>query len=119
MANIKLMCDDDPKFYYEVNKAIPPQDPQEPENPKPPEIVIPPTFEVTPTTPFFTAEPTSPPIGENPRFSLVDAPWVFGSVRCKAPFEPIFMDDNRFNELVGFLRSKKVNHCRTNVTNCK
>ena len=116
MANIKLMCDDDPNFYYEVNKVIPPQ---EPENPKPPEIVIPPTLEVTPTTPFFTAEPTSPPIGENPRFSLVDAPWEFESVRCKAPFEPIFMDDDSFNELDQFLRSKKVSPYMITVNNCK
>ena len=108
MANMKLMCDNDPNFYAEVEKLTTTK------------VVIPPTVTTIPTTttsliltttPFFTLTPKV----ESPQFSVTGT--VFGEKPCQRPFETLFMDDTGLVEILDFLRSRKVGFifCTTNI----
>ena len=101
MANMKLMCDNDPNFYVEVEKLTTTK------------VVIPPTVTTIPTTttsliltttPFFTLTPKV----ESPQFSVTGT--VFGEKPCKRPFETLFMDDTGLVEILDFLGSRKVGY---------
>ena len=100
MANMKLMCDNDPNFYAEVDKVTTTK------------MVVPPTVTTVPTTtnlvtltttPFFT--PTAPKV-ESPQFS--ESGGAFGENLCKRPFEPLLMDDTGRVEILDFLGSRQV-----------
>ena len=94
------MCDDDPKFYIESGRREP---------------VVVPTTALSTTGTFFTVQaptqsttavpPPPPPI----QFSLDDTSFNTPD-RCVAPFVPLNMDDASLEELLSFLKSRRVDN---------
>ena len=107
------MCDDDPKFYIESSRRDP--------------VVIPPVVPTTAmltTRSFFTEQlqgsastTTSTPV-DTIRFSLDDTS-SNAPDRCGATFVPLNMDDANLDELLNFLKSRRVDNLGDKPTlNC-